>query len=66
MVFSSKKTCTDSYTIDKRFLFHVITGRHLYYYPEVLINRHALVFFEASDLKEVRSLFFICRMTVQC
>ena len=31
----------------------------IYRYPEVLFNGHVLAFFEASDLKEVRILFFI-------
>ena len=28
----------------------------VYHYPEVLFNRHDLVLFETSDLKEVRIL----------
>ena len=74
-------------SLDKCYLFCVITGRHSdsngtrshnhlvrkrtpnhlakLVYPEVLLNRHIIAFFETSDLK-VRILFFIARITVQC
>ena len=45
------------------FLFHVRTGRHLYHLPKVLFNHHVLAYFEISDLKEIRVLFFISRIT---
>ena len=38
----------------------------VYRYPEVLLNRHVLVLFETTDLKEVRLLFFIFTIRVQC
>ena len=36
----------------------------VYYYAEVLFNRHILAFFETNDLKEVRILLFITAVTV--
>ena len=46
------------------FLFHVITGRHLFYrYPEVFFNLHAVALFETSVLKEVCVLFSTSRIT---
>ena len=37
----------------------------LYHYTEVIFNCRVLAFFETSDLKEVRILFPISRVTVQ-
>ena len=58
---------------NKCFLFHMTTGMHCFFsffnvsrYPNVLLNRYVLAFFETSDLKEVRILFFIFGITLQC
>ena len=54
----------------KCFLFHVITGRHCFYKSLLIswgfFNRHVLALFEASNWKEVRILFFISIIRLQC
>ena len=58
---------------NKCFLFHMTTGMHCFFsffnvsrYPNALLNRYVLAFFETSDLKEVRILFFISTVRVLC
>ena len=50
----------DATYFDERFLFHVITGRRYFSkslsLPWDFLNRHIVVFFETSVLKEVRIL----------